>query len=214
MTPREAARQQWRSLKGQPVSKKLEHIFRYYPRALMGICILILCVASLIWHFATQKETVLSIVSINAGELVTDIDGQAAESLGIDTNKQEIVYTSLVFSDALPSETYQSQTKLFTMIVSGEVDVVIGPVEELLNFAYADYFVDLSSLFSTGSFLYVDGTLLETENTSLWPASDVPEAMEEPIPVLVSLTQDTAAGILLNASHLDLACDYLNYLQQ
>ena len=230
MTVKEAVRYQLRQLKGKPLKSKVSHIISYFWIPIVAVAVLIVLLISQVSSLTNRKDTVLHITCINAvakPEAVEDYCSQLSQLLQVDQSKHIIgVDTSiLVYQDNMP-ESYQIVQKLIAMVNAHETDLVFGDFNIIRNFAYSEYFCDLSDVLPHEAMikyqdylLYIDGTLLPnvtplTEPIE-YPDARKPETMTDPIPVALQipssarlseqfyphLTGDVAVSVVFNAKN-------------
>lgn len=238
MTPQESARAELKKLKGKPLAYKVNHILTYYYRAILGTAVIVFCLASLIYCFVTADSSSLNIVCVNASANTSLSQEDLYEALGIDPETQSIqLYTDIYITDQLTSDSYQSQSKLFALIVASEVDIILGDSQLLLEYAYSDYFTDVTSILPESyaqqfesNYLYIDSILLESSNVNsgevALPAPDDPTTMVAPVPVLINLPstaklaeycypknpENIAIGVMLNSKNEALAYSVLKHI--
>lgn len=206
MTVNEAVQYQLRQLKGKPFREKVTHFISYFWIPIVAVTAIIALLISQINHLVNQKDTVLHITCINAlaqGDAVNDYCSQLGILLQTDPSKHMIgVDTSLVISQDNLTETYQSVQKLMAMVNAHETDLVVGDFDVIRNFAYSEYFCNLSDVLTHEEmikyrdyFLYIDGALLQDitplTETIEYPDARRPETMTDPIPVALQIHSTT-----------------------
>ena len=230
MTPQEAMVHHMILLKGKPLKEKLIYILTYYYRVIIGIIIAVFFLVSWVFNLVNMKESVLNLACVNAPvypEQVLAYSEQVAVHLGIDRERQEVyVDTNLYLGDESVTDSYETVNKIFTLVASEQIDAITGDYHTILQFAYADYFEDLSLLLSEEEFdryadlfLYIDLALIENadpdDGISKYPDPSDSAAMEKPIPVLIRIPSysgfmqtfypdggnETAVGIVVNTPH-------------
>lgn len=243
MTTREAAIQQLKALKGQPLKVKLKYICTYYWLPIVAFIAIVAITASCLHYLMTAKKTLLNVSVQNlamADENADRFMASFAQRAGIDLEKEQIVMSADRTSMGNELGAYEGEV-LAAQIVGGMVDVLISDEETISQWLYQDIFADLSELLTEeqldtykGSFLYLDAAVLrktdelnDTERTISFPDPTKPEEMEEPVPVAVVLSADSeftrqlfpgvetmAMGIVGNASNVQNALAFLKYIME
>jgi hypothetical protein len=131
--------------------EKVAYFNNYYRTKVIVSIVVIALVVYFIYSVVSPKpETVLYAAMINSGldtETVSDLENDFGNKLGIDSEKQNIVFdTSFYFgNDSTASEyTMSSQEKLTAFLYAGQVDVLIAPESVFANYAKNGYFSKLS----------------------------------------------------------------------
>ena len=171
----------------------------------------------------------------------------------INTKKNEInLNTSLyysVFEDDKDIEysngelTYTASQIMLVQVASGELDFITGDVSTLTSIAYSEHFVDLRTVLTEEQLTiykpylyYIDQDVLDLmmkEKDSNEPAKitipdvDKPEAMKNPVPVMIDLSRcedikifypnmkvdkPIVMGFAVNSKHAELTGKFVDYL--
>ena len=243
MTTREAAIEQLKALKGQPLKVKLKHICTYYWLPIVAVIAIVAIAASCLLYLTTEKKPVLNVSVQNLTMADGNVDrfmASFAQRAGIDLEKEQIVISADRTFMGNELGAYDGEV-LAAQIVGGMIDVLISDVETISQWLYQDLFADLSELLTQeqldaykGSVLYLDAAVLrktdelnDTEGTISFPDPRKPEEMEEPVPVAVVLSANSefsrqlfpgadtlAMGIVGNASNIENAQAFLNYIME
>lgn len=234
-------------LKNATIKQKIAYVWEYYKLHIFIIACVIIGASYFIYHLVTRTEACLSGIFLNAYNMENDSD---VEDLGneflklqnIDSSKYEVRFNDglyLTGDDKLDFETDQA---VWIQCTSGTVDFMVSPMEFLMDSAYQQYYVDLTSVLTEEQinkyqpyFLYIDGATVEEvtelsnelkDISSELPDPAKPEEMIDPIPVFIDMTQceklaniykDTESlvfGALVNAPDIDLAIEFLDYLTE
>lgn len=235
--------------KTAPFSKKLEFVWDYYKIHIIVALALVTGISYYVHHLVTAKDDVLSGMLLNVDTALhqNDIDNlkqEMLERLEVDTKKYEIGFIENYTLTGDAASDYETQQAVFVQLGAGNLDFIISPIEHMQNYAYQDCFHDLRDLLSEEQlqkyepyFLYVDGNFLEQYNQHSMEASEEnpielpdfkkPEDMEDPIPVLIDLSQcetitnlytankDTLIfGVMEKATHIDNVLLFLDYIME
>lgn len=230
--------------------EKAEYIWDYYKIPIIVILVLIYLIVNIVHSQLTAKDYVLQGIFLNAlaeTETVQELEDGFLESYPIDQNKEDIFLDTSIYylpdSDQTSMDTsYQAIQILSVRVAAGEIDSMAAETEILTDFAYDGYFSDLSEVLTEEQyqtyepyFLYydkavmeelsdVDYTLEEAEAVIL-PDPAKPELMEEPVPVMIDITEceklsllypnsakNYAFALITNGSHTEKALELLEYL--
>ena len=179
MTPKDAMIYQIKQLNGKPLKYKIDYVLTYFHRAIIGFIIVVICLTSLIFHMIVKKESALDVVCINSlyadTEQISNYSSLLTSRLDIDTDNYEVrFFSDFYISDNNSLDSYETTTRLFTMIAGEEVDIMAGDSNAILRFAYSDCCKDLSSLLTQEElkeyedyFLYIDMSLIENRDAYL-----------------------------------------------
>lgn len=210
MTASEAARKNWKDLKGRPAKEILAHIITYYGFSAFLIGVLVVSALGYLVHVLTLKDEVLNVnclgpVSVQSG--AEDFANIFAEYAGINLDQCEVnISTSLSSVESNAGGSYESVEVLTALIASQAVDIVAADIQYLTPHMYQNYFADLSKILSAEqietygeSFLYVDMEVVrQIKNTKLpedmpeYPDPTRPENMIEPVPVAIRLSESVS----------------------
>lgn len=241
MTPQEAMRHQIKALKGKSVKEKVVHIATYFHRAIIGIILAVILVVTWAFNIMTEKDIALSLACVNSPafpEEVTAYANEVSEYLKLDTKRQEVYFDmALYVGTGSYSDSYETMSKIFTMVAAEQVDMILGDYSFLQELAYSDYFEDLTLLLTPEQisayqdrFLYVDLALMERIDADQgiieYPDPTDYTHMEKPIPVMLLLPDESefiqtfypnnsgqiAAGIVVNTHNMENAWHCLEYI--
>lgn len=143
MTAAEARKQQWDSLKGQPL-QRLKYVFTYYWPAILGVLCVVIFLTTWIYGIATKKEVALGGHLINAAVVqdnTGDITQAFMEHQQIDAEK----YTFNLSYDAhlssgTPDTALVAMEALVARIAVGELQFLVSDLENypIMSAYYAD----------------------------------------------------------------------------
>lgn len=243
MTTREAAREEWRKLKGKPLKDKLVHIGIYYwPHILVGGFLVALAVST-IFTVTTARHPALQGYFTSTTQREDDpgdFRQDFAAFAGIDTEEYEITLTASSYAVSGSTDMTLADSQIIASWSASEaLDVLGGDLAALLNFAYNDYFLDLREVLSPeqlekweAHLLYMDWEIYQQINSSdelsyELPDPTAPESMEDPIPVAIAIPESSdlwdsytflgespAVGILINSPRRETAVRFLEYILQ
>lgn len=249
MTEKERVKAQRKEyLKNATWKQKFVYFWEFYKAHTMVIILIAIAVPNFIYHKATDPKIILNGIFLNINTLENEV---ATKDLGleflelqeIDTSDYTVNFNEGLYLTGDSTIDYESEQAVWVQCAAGTVDFIVSPIEHLIDFAYQEYYADLTMILSEEQikkyepyFLYVDGAVIEEmaaapadsplDNIEL-PDPAKPETMKEPIPVFIDMTQcqkltDTynsgsdslVFGILVNAPDSGLAIDFLDYLMQ
>ena len=237
--------------------EKLAYFWDYYKwHTIIGVIAVIIVISS-VYNALTAKDVVLNGILLNSSSSLEDekkeiFISEFLTQQQIDTKKNEIILnTSLYYtSDSEKNEnystgelTYTASQILMVQVAAGELDFITAERSTLVSLAYAEYFADLTTILSEEQiaayqpyFYYIDQAVVDkmNEDTDLdstekitFPASDHPETMEKPIPVMIDISKcemtnifypymkeadPIVVGFTVNSEHTELATKFLDYL--
>ena len=146
-------REQMKKMKDMSLKGKISHLWTYYKLHAAIIIIAIAIVSSLIYNYATHKDTALYAIFVNAS--MPHMDGSELSSefeqyAGIDTNKYKAFFDfSFRISDTtFMTETASTNEKLAAMMYARTVDVFIADSAVFEYYAQREYFADLENMLS------------------------------------------------------------------
>lgn len=247
MTERENVKAQRKEyFKNATAKQKWVYFWEYYKLPTIVIILIIVVASNFIYHKVTDPELILNGIFLNCNILETEM---TVENLGLEFLESQKMDTSdytVNFNDGLyltgdSTFDYEGEQAIWVQSSAGTVDFIISPIEHLIEFAYQEYYADLTTILSDEQvkkyepyFLYLDGAVLEemANAPADSPLDDMelpdpkkPEEMKDPIPVFINMAQcekltniygtsaeSLAFCILINAPDLDLTIDFLDYL--
>ena len=222
--------------------EKIAYLIQYYGIRTILICIAALFIGSWIYHLITDPERILSgtFVNYNLYDTTLNIDELEKDFLSaqkIDESEYMADFlTNITIVQSEEATGQQNDQTLYTQIASGVLDFAVADIEVLKNYAYGYHFADLTTILSKEQieyfepyFLYVDIAVMEErqEKHEEIPLPDMrnPEAMENPLPVLLDISNcpiiqeiygenssDICYGIIRKGEHQDNAIKFLEYL--
>ena len=192
-------------------SKKLEFIWDYYKIHILIALALLTGIGYYVHHLVTAKDMVLSgmLLNVDALEHRNDIDKlkqEILEHLKVDTQKYDVDFIDSYTLTGDVASDYETQQAVIVQLGAGSLDFTISPLEYMQNYTYQNCFYDFRDLLSEEQFkkyepyfLYIDGEYMKEygqrslesseENPIVLPDFTRPEDMEDPIPVLIDLSQ-------------------------
>ena len=151
MAIRDDIKKEKEKLKGKPFKDKLEYFIDYYKWHVIVLVALIALIGGTIYQKATTPEVKLTGVLFNASDLLAAeelqqiIDGFSAEQ-GWDPQKETIrLHTNLTYyeEEDLAANNYESMEVLAALVLTGEVDFIIGDVSLMTQLAEGGYIQEL-----------------------------------------------------------------------
>lgn len=207
------------NFKEMSTPKKLEYIWDYYKLPILCTVTAVIIAASLIHHYAVQKESVLDMIFVNGNDLyeTPQILEPFFTSQGFDKKTQEIsITTSLSFqltdTGFLPD--YYTTQALAAMFTVGNIDLFAAPPAVFDEYASVGFLADLHTLYS-------DEELAELEDFFVYAVS---EKTGELFPCGLNLSDnkwikesgyystDCYFGFTANGDDPAIASEFLSYL--
>lgn len=246
MTIFEHIKKQHENIKSKPKEERWSYFWDYYKwhtlAVILAIAILIQGVVSIV----NKKEIVFSGILLNC---MLNIDDDAFlegfyHHAGIDGKKQEAAfYTDILLTDKNTKTDVTSFQRIMAGIATKETDFIVGQKENFQLCAYNTSrmlkdlrtFLDADTLTQFADRLYyIDGAVLEKLSAPVGELQDPnikipdptkPEAMEDPIPVGIDVSDrkdfqsayyfpDTTLylGVITNTTRPELTKDFISYL--
>lgn len=144
-------REQMKKMKDMSLKGKISHLWTYYKFHAAIAIIAIVLVFSIIYNYATHKDTVLYAIFVNAS--MPHMDGSELSSkfeqyAGIDTNKYKAYFDfSFRISDTeTMSETASTNEKLAAMMYARTGDVFIADSAVFEYYAQREYLANLENV--------------------------------------------------------------------
>lgn len=206
------------ALKNGTFKEKLNYFWDYYKWQTFAAVALFLFVISLIYQFATRKDTVFTAVMMNGNLLTngTEYLQEFADDTGIDLSKNEIIFDTSVQTydnQFMADLSYASLQKLTVYTAAGDLDAMVTDTDSIQKYANSSVFYDVRDILTQEQiaryepyFYYVDQKTVEeiaaaNDNFDESFVPDYkdpkkPEEMERPIPVGVYVS--ASEGLLEN----------------
>lgn len=194
--------------------EKFKYFIDYYGLRVALIAIALIALITFIIQTVTKPEPVLNGTFFNVAiydtdDVLDELKKDFEKAKELDTSKYSVSFnTNLTFSKDNENN-YQDYTLwegLYAQMSAKVIDFIVGTSDQLLTLAYNEAFVDLSTMLTEEQmeqykpyFLYIDQALvtLRREDDSIdqeafkipFPDCTKPEEMEEPIPVMIDMSQ-------------------------
>ena len=202
------------AMKTAPFKKKLEYFWDYYKWPVIIAIVVLVFVGNYIHTIVTATDETLNGILLNTystDDVTTDIINEFAEEQNIDLSEYGITLnTTLAYSvdgsTAYSTSTGDTKQVILANAGAGMLDFITADLTSMTDLAYASMFLDLREVLTAEQlekyepyFLYVDQAILDEieeanenyEDTSeiIIPDCSKPEEMENPIPVLIDMSQ-------------------------
>ncbi len=246
MTIFEHIKKQHENIKSRPKEERWNYFWDYYKwhvvAVLLAIAILIQGVVSIV----NRRDIVFSGILLNCIISVEDEDFLQGfyDYAGIDSKQEQAAfYTDIVLTDRNNKNDINAYQRIMAGIATKDTDFVVGQQENFQLCAYntSRMFMDLRSFLDKDTLeqfshrlYYIDGAILktlsapvgETVDTNIpYPDPTKPEAMEDPIPVGIDVSDrkdfqsayyfpDTTLylGVVANTPRPELTMQFIEYL--
>lgn len=239
------------NIKNGTLKQKAAYFWEYYKGYVIIPVLIIVAVSSYIYHIVTDPEDILNGILLNthnmeAQEVADSLADEFCEEQEIDTKDYSITLnTSVSYTagDTSGTANYETSQALMAWIAAGTVDFISGDSETMTELSYKGYLTDLREFLSEEEiaqyepyFLYMDQAVYEARSkafednqdgfTIQLPDCTKPEEMENPIPVLIDMSQSEKLceiytgekslilGIPSKAPHKDTLLDFFDYIME
>ncbi|MCH5270133.1 MAG: hypothetical protein J1E83_05235 [Lachnospiraceae bacterium] len=200
------------ALKNQPFKKRLSYFWTYYKWYVLGGALALIVLIYLTVEIVTDKEEALFGIVVNSSPLGEDHEFAAAfmEYAGMDPKKYEVSFNSaLMLGDQMSMETVSTRELIMVYTATGDMDVAIMDTLAFETYCYTELFFDLSTILPADMFSSLEGRIYYRDNAvakelnAAWDANESteeivipdpfnPEAMKEPVPVGIDISDCTA----------------------
>lgn len=219
------------------LSQKIAYFWDYHKWHILLVFIIAVFIANLIYNSVTRLDTILNGILLNfsmedsAATSDDLVNGFFAEQK-IDAKAYDAYLdTSLYYIAAAPSEinasNYQTMQAILTRSATGDLDFITAEPTVLIDLAYKDIFWNLEDILSEEQlalyepyFCYIDMAVVEeldeanARNEKVayteYPDYAKPEAMMEPVPVLIDLSRSEMLSAAYNNAYDTLAIGIVN----
>lgn len=244
-------KQERESVKHKTLRQKSAYFWDYYKWHVLVLLIIITFISSSIYRSLTTPDMTLNGILLNtfsdgtedsAATLVEDF----MKTQNLDTSKCEITLdTSLFYTTSTETDIVMSNYEAIQVILAqsstGELDFIAGDENAMIDLAYKEYLADLTDILTSEQLalyepylLYVDWSIVEkielagknNEDSSKITLPDPrnPESMEEPIPVLIDVSNskkltevynypiETLFFGVINMENKDMTLEFLEFI--
>lgn len=207
MAIRDDIKKEQEKLKGKPFQDKLEYFIDYYKWHVIVLVALIAIIGGTIYQKTTTPEIKLTGVLFNASNLLAEeelqqiIGGFSAEQ-GWDPKKETIrLLTNLTYyeEEGLAANNYESMEVLATLVLTGEVDFIIGDVSLMTQLAEGGYIQELPAGIEGRE--KISPCLLDVSSSGVLRS------------IYGNLGDDLVLGIAVSAENTEGALAFIDYLK-
>ena len=241
------------AVKNGTLKQKLSYFWDYYKWYVIIPLIIIIAVSTTIYNKVTAPDILLNGILLNCYNLETEQDSTSElyqsfyERENINTEESEITLnTTLSYStdESAASTNYSTLQALMAWTGASTLDFLTGNKEAMTDLSYRGYFVDLREFLTEEQieqyepyFLYMDQAVVEKRelafeknedaSTIVLPDASNLEDMEEPIPVMIDVSQseklakvygasakELTFGVVVNAPNPDMIMTFIDYLME
>lgn len=190
-------------IKNRSFKEKMKYFWDYYKWHVIGGAIGVGVVISLIYTYATKKNTAYYSAFVNMGETIYSEDYKKgfAERTGIDLEKNDVIFDVMYFDlSSMDQSTIATTQKIMVYVSAGDLDSMVGDLSAMDRYAYNAVLIDLREFLTEEEFqkyepyfYYMDLTLLEKADEAgheevTYPEDPMdPGSMDNPIPVGIRL---------------------------
>ncbi len=206
------------NLKELTNKQKVEYIWDYYRWKILAVTAVVITVISLIHHFATYVEPMLSIIMVNSNMVFSDetpgLD-EFIETSKVNSIDEIDIDASIAFSSLEnPSSDYMMTESISVRFAVGGNDIIFAPEEIYTYYAASGCMLDFRTVFSEEE--------LDAYKDMLYYTTD--EETGEIYPCAFILSEDSWAvtngyysdscylGIIYNNDDAELSKEFLEYV--
>lgn len=242
MTMFEYAKKAYITMKEKSPKERWDYFLEYYKWPALAILLAIVLLVHGIVSIANRKDTVFSGVLINslADSEQVDYDDKFGEFIGMDSDKEEVrFYTDIALTGGQSGTDVDAFQTLLAGIATKDTDFIVGQEDSFEKCAYhtSNMFADLRNILDAetlaqleGRLYYIDKAVMEEIRDSVMTMPELPdpfnpEAMTEPIPVGIDISQCEAfqkvyypsedvsyLGVVINSTRIDTTLQFIDYL--
>ena len=210
------------TIKNAPFSKKLEYFKDYYLMKTIIAVVVAAILGSFLFSYFSKKETALYVTLVNFSE-VQDPAGMIAPFAqeAINTKKEEIFLDSSSYISSDMNEVnfikygYEDEQRLFSMVMTGEMDLFISGGDVLERYAAQEWFEDLRTVLP-------EADLMKMDESSVLSFNGVPIGLRIRESSILFQTyyyngkqgETVYAGFPAGSRHRELAIRFLQYLMR
>lgn len=137
------------AFRAMTVREKAEHIWEYYKLPLLGIALVVILVAYIVYKALNpDPEAILNVAMVNASTLAVpekDAFERYLEEQGYDLEEETAIVDASIFMDNSP-EDYAIMETVMARIMVGDLDILIGDEEVLDGLGAIGAFTDMHEL--------------------------------------------------------------------
>lgn len=246
MTIIEYIKKEHANIKEKPKEERWGYFWDYYKWHVVVVALVFVLLIQVVVGIVTRKEVVFSGILLNCRININDDDFLQGfyDRIGIDVTQQEAAfYTDVILTDKNTKNDVTSVQRIMAGIATKDTDFVVGQQENFSICAYntGRIFVDLREFLDEDTLnlfadrlYYIDGAVLEKLSVPAgesigasisFPDPTKPEAMENPIPVGIDISDREAfqssyyfpdttlyLGIAANTPRTELVKQFVDYL--
>lgn len=139
--------------KAMSTKTKIGYVWDYYKWHIIGTIAVVAFVISMIYHFVSYRNPLLSVIMINNNDPYnTDSSGfdEFQETYGYDPEEYPISLASFYVADGDDAafKSYEDYQALATMIAAGDEDIFLGIGDTYLTYCESGALLDLSTILS------------------------------------------------------------------
>lgn len=208
------------TIKNAPFSKKLEYFKDYYLMRTIIIVVVAAIVGGFLYSYFSRKETALYATLVNFSE-VQDPEGLTAPFAkeAINTRKEEIFIDSSSYISSDMNEVnfikygYEDEQRLFSMVMTGEMDLFISGGDVLERYAAQEWFEDLRTVIPETDLMKMDeNSILSFNGVPIGIRIKESSALFKYYYYNGKQGEAVYAGFPAGSRHKDLAVRFLQYL--
>ena len=242
-------REEREKIKNGTWKQKLGYFWEYYKWYVIVPVLIIGFVGSTIYQKVTAQDIILNGVFLNAynseaNSGTQEIIDEFSKEQNIDTEEYEVTLNTSMYyktDDSSGTANYELVQTLMAWTAAGTIDFIGGDHDSMTSLAYNGYFVDLREFLNKEELkkyepylLYMDASFSKpldnsfendvAPNTIAIPNCAEPEAMKQPIPVMIDLSNNAklgkiytnsdaiAVGLAQNAPNKEMLLEFLDYI--
>lgn len=247
MTIFEYIKKETANIKERPKKERLSYFWDYYKWHLLAVILAVVLLVQGVVALCNRKEVVFTGYLMNCAINIDDETFLLGfyDHIGIDPKKQEMaMYNDIVLSEQNTKNDVASFQRIVAGVSMQEVDILAGQgaAFRICAYAYSNVLMDLRELLDEQTLqqhadrlYYIDGAVLQKLRAPIgseiafdsvsYPDPTHPEAMEDPIPVGINVSEcedflssyyfpDTVLylGVASTTPRTELATKFIEYL--
>lgn len=210
------------TIRHAPLSKKLEYFKDYYLMKTLLILFVVIVGGSYLFSVITRKETALYVTLVNFN-LTQESSEPMIEPFArehINTRKQEIVIDSSSYISSDKNEInfvkygYEDEQRLFSMVMTGEIDLFITGEDVINRYAEQEWFDDLHTILNASDLSELENRILSHNGIPIAIRIDETSILNKYYFYNGRQGETLYAGFPAGGKNRELAYQFIQYLMQ
>ena len=218
-------RDQFRSLNGQPFSKKVEHFFTYYWRLTLGIIIgiiaIVAIISSIIYNSVPKIIQGVTFPHTIADSAPETLKQALADEMGVDASKYHIDMSAMVVDNASTEQIYAASQAILARIMGNDLDFLCADLVTFTGMVSKDsednnVLYNLKELLDAETYAALDkaGRIVTVETTYAGTYPCLVDVQNTRLSELLELSgTENYIGIIINTKRPDAARALIKLIQ-